>query len=202
MGMNQIFIDDNDGEFEGIPLTGQTAARLGAPLPLGLLSFGSYQPTDMIVEMLTDEQRASLPDDTNIAGVFKGKGYGQEHAYVLSTPFQIQNTNLKGVSRAIGSYSIPESSSSTESGPALGARMDISFHCMRLEPLVTSTEELQAWKDIFLPCNSLMDPQSGVLDVQLPTPAPGWQEYLLMGRDYQLVMGNAGSKTLLKRILK
>ena len=107
------------------------------------------------------------------------------------------------MSRAIGSYSIPEeSSSSSETGPNPASRMDISFHCMRLEPLVTSAEELQAWKDIFLPCNSLMDSDTGVLDVQLPTPAPGWQEYLLMGRDYQLVMGNAGSKTLLKRILK
>lgn len=195
LGMNQVFIDDNDGEFQGIPLMGQTAARLGAPLPLGLLSFGSYQPADLIVETLTDEEHADLTDHVKIAGVFKGKGYGQAQAYVLSTAFKIQNNpTIKGVSRAIGSYSIPEDESKGTD------YMEISFHSMRLEPLTTTEEELQQWKDIFLPDNPKMDAKSGVLDVSLPAPAPGWQKYLLMGREYQLVMGNAGSKTLLKRI--
>jgi hypothetical protein len=43
-------------------------------------------------------------------------------------------------------------------------------------------------------------PYCRLLEVQLPANSPkGWMDYLVMVPEYQLVQGNAGSITLLKR---
>lgn len=200
VGLNRIILADNDGEFQGTPLTGRTAARLSAPVPLGMLSFGAYGPADLAVEVLDSGKLAS--SGHRVPGVFKGSGYGQERAYVLSTAFKIPGTEVMGVSRAIATYTIgPEPKS-----PDTPQRMDITFHTMRLEPLLpagsseAAAECLEAWKAALLSYNPAMDAETGVLEVKLQSAPPGWQDYLLMGGQFQLVVGNAGGKTLLRRM--
>jgi hypothetical protein len=45
------------------------------------------------------------------------------------------------------------------------------------------------------------DASTGVMEVELQAKSPeGWMDYLMMTREYQLVQGNFGSKTLLERV--
>jgi len=161
------------------------------PLPLGMLSFGAYAPADLVVHVLGAEELAA--SGHNVVGVFKGNGYGSDRAYVVSTAFKIPGTEAMGVSRAIGSYALSDSNRQ---------RLEIRFHAMQIEPLEPSDAvALEAWKEALLPHNPEMDPENGTLYVSLPSTVPlGWQDYLLMGPDHQLLVGNYGSKTLLRRM--
>lgn len=174
-----------------------------------MLSFGAYHPADLLVERLTAFELAET--GYRVTDVFKGPAYGQEQAYVICTPFKLAvpgagTGSVRGVSRAIGTYTL----AAPPAEETHSKRLDISFHTMLLEPLLSGrknqdsgdskAEELAAWKSALLPHNPEMDSETGVLEVKLPKAMPGWQDYFMMGYEYQLLQGNAGSKTLLTRM--
>jgi hypothetical protein len=47
------------------------------------------------------------------------------------------------------------------------------------------------------------DPKTGVLEVELPSNNPeGWLDHVLCIKEFQLLQGNYGSRTLLERVQK
>jgi hypothetical protein len=193
-GVNTVFPSMNDGNFKSYTLTGRTKERTSSVITLGLLSFNAYQPASLNIKMSSSEDSI---------GVIKGPRDGVDTAYVIASPFEVvevqegddggfRSTGIKGRSLAIGEYSF------TQDKPQ---RLGIKFTKMQLEPLAETAEELQQWIDTFTPHNPNMDPKTGVLVVPLPENSPqGFMDYLLMLPEFQLVCGNAGSKTLLKRV--
>lgn len=184
--LNRIFLEDNDGAFDAFPLTGRIATRTSIPLPLGVLSFGVYGPQELVVHVIGADELTTT--DYNVTGVYKGAYGDLDTAYIVSTAFRIPNSSAVGVSRTIGTYSY-----------ASDCRLDIKFTTMRLEPLAVDGDAMHSWKELLLPHNPGMDPETGVLEVELPNVYPGWQDYLLMGEKHQLLKGNHGSVILLKR---
>lgn len=50
-------------------------------------------------------------------------------------------------------------------------------------------------------CATPQDPNTGVLEVDLPANNPeGWLDHLLTIDEFQLLQGNYGSRTLLQRV--
>jgi hypothetical protein len=79
--------------------------------------------------------------------------------------------------------------------------LEVRFAALRLEPLGRSSEDLDKWLGALGGANPTMDRATGVLEVATPEGAlpHGWMDYVAMTRGYQLVTGNAGSTTLLRR---
>jgi hypothetical protein len=64
----------------------------------------------------------------------------------------------------------------------------------------SQAQQLQQWKDLFAAANSSsIDAASGTIRVPLAKPTKGWMDYLLMVPGWQLVRGNMGGVTLMKR---
>lgn len=175
---------DRDGAFDAFPLTGRTAARLSAPLPLAMLTFNTIGPPDLTVTV-------SPGGHPRVAAVERGPFYGRPNAYAVSTCFDLALDDgdiVPGVSRAIGTYEVGGEE-----------RMAIVFDTIRVEPLATDAASLAAWTDALSEANPSLDARTGVIEVTLPAPAPGWQDAVAVGGRWQLLRGNAGSLTLLRR---
>ena len=192
-GVNNVFPSINDGKFKSYTLTGRTKERTSSVITLGLLSFNAYQPASLKIKMSNSKDNV---------GVMKGPRDGVDTAYVIASPFEVmqaeegaegaKGTGIRGRSLAIGEYSF------TEGNPQ---RLGIKFTKLQLEPLAENGQELQRWLETFAPHNANMDPKSGILVIPLPENSPqGFMDYLLMIPEFQLVCGNAGSKTLLQRM--
>lgn len=178
---------DRDGAFDAFTLTGRTATRLAAPLPLAMLTFGTVGPEDVMVTV------SSAATDA-VAAVERGEFYGRPDAYAVSTVFDLPVDDgggvVTGVSRAIGSYRVDGENPN---------RMAIEFDTIRVEPLARDRAALAAWTDALAEANPGLDPVTGVIETALPAPAPGWQDAVAVGGKWQLLRGNAGSVTLLRR---
>eukprot|EP00882_Tetradesmus_deserticola_P019052 GHRQ01020497.1.p1 GENE.GHRQ01020497.1~~GHRQ01020497.1.p1 ORF type:complete len:285 (+),score=100.40 GHRQ01020497.1:274-1128(+) len=193
-GTNVVVQELNDGTFKGYTLSGQTAQRFRTVITLGTLSFNLYQPKDLKVRMLS----------TDAGGVYKGRRDNCDTGYVVTASFEfveqtgegdaaeVTPTGMQGRSVAIGEYAPV---------PGNPQRLTTKFKKMRLEPASQEPADLQRWLDTLLEANPGMDAATGVLEVDLPAKSPeGWLDYLMMTREYQLVAGNFGSKTLLERV--
>lgn len=183
-GADRIFPDLNDGTFEGLTLSGRMTKMLSGdtPITFQMLSFGLYQPPDLKVR----------PTGGDAAAVFKGRRFGRENTYVISTPVWLEDAGVEGVSHAVATYH------TVAENPQ---RLEVRFAALRLEPLAGSPEDLQKWLGALAGANPGMDRETGVLEVAIPQGAMphGWMDYHAMTQDYQLVTGNAGSTTLLRR---
>jgi hypothetical protein len=81
-------------------------------------------------------------------------------------------------------------------------RLEVRFAALRLEPAAGASEaDLRKWLGALAEANPGMDRASGVLEVATPEGAlpAGWMDYHAMTQRWQLVTGNAGSTTLLRR---
>lgn len=184
-GANRVIPELNDGEFEGFTLTGRMAKMFSgnAPMTLSMLSFGLYQPGDLKVR----------PTGGDAARVFKGERFGRPNAYVISTPVVLEEAGVAGVSHAVATYH------PVEGNPR---RLEVRFSALRLEPNPARPDDLGKWLAALADANPGMDRATGALEVATPDGAMphGWMDYSAMTRDYQLVTGNAGSTTLLRRV--
>ncbi|GBF95790.1 hypothetical protein Rsub_08226 [Raphidocelis subcapitata] len=174
----------NDGTFEGFTLAGRMTKMLSgdAPIPLSALSFGLYQPASLPVR----------PTGGDAARVFKGPRFGRDNTYVISTPLRLEEAGVEGVSHAIATYT-----------PVSERRLEIRFQALRLEPGGgLGPDGPRRWLASLAGANPGMDRESGALEVAMPEGAlpVGWMDYLAMTEDFQLVTGNAGSTTLLRRV--
>eukprot|EP00878_Enallax_costatus_P017861 GHUV01018770.1.p1 GENE.GHUV01018770.1~~GHUV01018770.1.p1 ORF type:complete len:146 (+),score=40.69 GHUV01018770.1:469-906(+) len=135
-------------------------------------------------------------------GVYKGPQGGSEQAYVVTAPFdfveqqsedqEAKPTGLKGRHLAIAEYmTVPDTPQ----------RLIIQFKRVQLEPGNDSPDHLQRWLDTLLQHNPEMDPKTGILNVEMPQhPPEAWLDHVMMIPEYQLLKGNFGSVTLLKRV--
>ncbi|KAI8466596.1 MAG: hypothetical protein J3K34DRAFT_56490 [Monoraphidium minutum] len=185
-GADAVFPDLNDGSFEGLTLSGRMVKMLSgdAPITLQALSFGLYQPGDLKVRTIGGDA----------ARVFKGRRFGRENTYVISTPIRLEEAGVEGVSHAIATYH------PVEGNPR---RLEVRFAALRLEPSAGAAPgDLQKWLAALAGSNPGMDPGSGALEVEIPQGAMpvGWMDYSAMTQEWQLVTGNGGSTTLLRRV--
>ena len=73
-------------------------ALLSQEMTLGALSFGVWKPAGL---------RVRLTNTGDVSLVFKGRRFGRDNSYVLSTPFEVVDSDsagVRGVSHAVGSF--------------------------------------------------------------------------------------------------
>jgi hypothetical protein len=70
---------------------------------------------------------------------------------------------------------------------------------MQMKPATEA--DVKPWLERLLQHNPTMDPTTGMLEVELPSNNPeGWLDHLLTIKEFQLLQGNYGSRTLLQRV--
>ncbi|KAL6760704.1 hypothetical protein V8C86DRAFT_1061180 [Haematococcus lacustris] len=186
-GTNRVHAELAHGEFEGRAMRGRLRKLAEAADPgqlnLGVLGWRTMQPADLPVRVSGGDVPQSL--------VARGPAFGLGDVYRLSTGFvtlgEGPQAGLRGISHAIAEYRTSEDHT----------RILVDFKWVRLEP--APGQDLAAWKAVVGPGNVEMD-GAGVVLKHLPKANSGWVDMVVQTPGWELVVGNAGGVTLLRRL--